>query len=651
MTEDVKPEIIKRTQDLLGKYFKKPPLTEKLLRKPPFRFLHDIISAIIKETGFLSGLFTEEELNSDNIKDKEAKLAYLTKLIDVVKLITGTNLTVRASKIIAGHEPTKTNELLHAIGRALDKKVSSVEAIEHYKKSCEKKARTHTKPKPSTKEDPIKKPASRHSSQTRKVNEKEKVLTEAKKRSSSIEKTASREVKTREDDKREKKRLQEKENERKVDNPVEDTAVTNVVPSESITEKPPSSMRQKRQSSSVKSKQNVTSPKSSDAVKIKSALLDATNSPKHKPKEAEAQKSSSGTRRSSSGHHQQNELQQKEKVKDSEDASSREQKSRLSTAKEAREKGIAPEDISKKEEDNDARFSENTKHIEKPESGKSERKFSITNKQNTFEHPGSPPPRPMGTVSNSEESANISTVPNRPKTSLRPPSARPMSARPAAPRMKSKTEYIVNEDISTPMGNVNVIVENYDTKEDDADDMVVMETGSGGGDSLGIERPSHTDSQLPSEHGHLVAQILETQRELVNTDNVDVMPKKVEIVREWEAGSRRDREVTVKEVDKLRGAIQTLTRATNPLGKLLDYLQEDVEMMQRELQEWRSQYNRLSKELEKEQVETQESVEPMKKTLKDIEDLIKQELDKICQVKSNIMKNDQKMQRLLNGHL
>lgn len=39
---------------------------------------------IIKETGFLEGLFSEEELNSDNIKDKEAKLAFLTKLIDVV---------------------------------------------------------------------------------------------------------------------------------------------------------------------------------------------------------------------------------------------------------------------------------------------------------------------------------------------------------------------------------------------------------------------------------------------------------------------------------------------------------------------------------------------------------------------------------------
>jgi TRAF3-interacting protein 1 len=42
-----------------------------------------------------------------------------------IEVITGTNLTVRPTKIIAGHEPSKTNELLQAIGKALDKKVSA----------------------------------------------------------------------------------------------------------------------------------------------------------------------------------------------------------------------------------------------------------------------------------------------------------------------------------------------------------------------------------------------------------------------------------------------------------------------------------------------------------------------------------------------
>lgn len=48
---------------------------------------------------------------------------YTTWILYVLELISGANLMVRASKIVSGQEPTKTNELLQAIGKALDKKV------------------------------------------------------------------------------------------------------------------------------------------------------------------------------------------------------------------------------------------------------------------------------------------------------------------------------------------------------------------------------------------------------------------------------------------------------------------------------------------------------------------------------------------------
>lgn len=44
--DELNPVIIKKTQDTLGKHVKKPNLSDKLLRKPPFKFLHDVINVV-----------------------------------------------------------------------------------------------------------------------------------------------------------------------------------------------------------------------------------------------------------------------------------------------------------------------------------------------------------------------------------------------------------------------------------------------------------------------------------------------------------------------------------------------------------------------------------------------------------------------------
>ncbi|CAN7984202.1 unnamed protein product [Ixodes hexagonus] len=129
MEDEVSPKVIKKTQDLLGLVIKKPPLQEKLLKKPPFRFLHDIIHNVIKASKFLDGLYTPDELASENIKDKESKIAFLQKAIDAVIMVTGTHLTVRPSKIVSGHEAEKTNEFLQLMAKAASKKLDSSEAV------------------------------------------------------------------------------------------------------------------------------------------------------------------------------------------------------------------------------------------------------------------------------------------------------------------------------------------------------------------------------------------------------------------------------------------------------------------------------------------------------------------------------------------
>ena len=64
---------------------------------------------------------------------------------------------------------------------------------------------------------------------------------------------------------------------------------------------------------------------------------------------------------------------------------------------------------------------------------------------------------------------------------------------------------------------------------------------------------------------------------------------------------RKERELVQREVEKLRGAIQTLTRSANPLGKIMDYLQEDVDSMQKELEMWQRENGEHRQAIKREQ--------------------------------------------------
>lgn len=67
--------------------FAKPKMTEKLLGKPPFRYLHDIYTATCKQTNFGEGMFTGDELNSKSFEDKDSKTQFLVKLIMLTEMV------------------------------------------------------------------------------------------------------------------------------------------------------------------------------------------------------------------------------------------------------------------------------------------------------------------------------------------------------------------------------------------------------------------------------------------------------------------------------------------------------------------------------------------------------------------------------------
>ena len=106
------PEWVVATQQGLGSLIKRPKLTTPLLMKPPFRFLHDVVSEVMRTCGFAEGLYDENETQSSKIKDKESKLAYLNKISSVVELTLGITLEMRPAKVVAGMEPEKTNQFL-----------------------------------------------------------------------------------------------------------------------------------------------------------------------------------------------------------------------------------------------------------------------------------------------------------------------------------------------------------------------------------------------------------------------------------------------------------------------------------------------------------------------------------------------------------
>nr|XP_023498487.1 TRAF3-interacting protein 1 isoform X7 [Equus caballus] len=623
--------VVKRTQEALGKVIRRPPLTEKLLNKPPFRYLHDIITEVIRMTGFMKGLYTDAEMKSDNVKDKDAKISFLQKAIDVVVLVSGEPLSAKPARIVAGHEPERTNELLQRIGKCCLSKLSSDDAVKRVLagEKVDMKGRTSLTSKSqewdnkNTREEP-------------KVH-KDK---EDRRNSEINERSTSR-------DRKQKEELKEEGKPREKERDKEKTK-------ENDRDRHKDAERDKyREGEREKTKARTKSERDRDR--------DRGNRDRDKDGDRERERKNEGGREKERWRDRERE-RERDKGRDRDKDKDRrrvrnEEPSRDPDREKSREhdkpekKSSSSREVSKKLTDGSFKDSkaETETDISTRVSKTVTTKTSKRRSKNSVE--GDSPSDAEGELGPSgQDKSEVSEnpeVPNEPSSSLRMP--RPGSARPAPPRVKRQESVEVLTTDRTGSGKTvsNVIIDSQNS-DNEEDDQFVVEAAPQLSEMSELEMVQAVEVEEDEKHGGLVKKILETKKDYEKLQQPP-KPGEKEKLLVFESAWKKEKDVVAKEIEKLRASIQTLCKSALPLGKIMDYIQEDVDAMQNELQLWHSENKQHAEALQKEQSVTDCAVEPLKAELAELEQLIRDQQDKICAVKAAILRNEEKIQRMVRS--
>ncbi|XP_074925953.1 TRAF3-interacting protein 1 isoform X1 [Chelonoidis abingdonii] len=664
--------VVRRTQESLGRVIRKPPLTERLLSKPPFRYLHDVIGEVIRMTGFMNGLYTDFEMKSDNVKDKDAKISFLQKAIDVVIMVTGEPLSVKPARIVAGHEPERTNEFLQAIGKCCLSKLSSDDAVKRV--LAGEKADIKGKPPSTSKSQDKENRESRAEEQKSHKDKEGRGDNEIKDRSTSRDRKPREELKEEEKKQKEKERDKHKDKEDRH----KDLEADNFREGEK---------HEREKSKNRTSKQGRETEKSRDKEKREMEREKELQHDKGREKE---RKHEGGKEKEKLKERDKEKGRDKDREKDKDRGKERERDRRRERGKDgerlkeqgtdkAEKKSTGSEDTLPKKTE---RSSKDTKTEPDKESGSPTR---IPRQSSTKGPRQRVKPGPEGVLETNspadgisdEKAATILHAKAEPRpaikhqegeagnrasekpmvsengevsndlpphvTQRRPP--RPNSARPAPPRIKRQesTEVLLPERNGSGKAISNVIIDKQNS--DDEDDQFVVEAAPQLPEMPEMETEPIVELDGDEKHGGLVKRILETKRDYETSQQSKSAEKEKPLLSE--AARRKEKDLVSKEIEKFRVSIQTLCRSALPLGKIMDYIQEDMDSMKNELQMWQHENKQHAEALQKEQSITDSAVEPLKAELAELEQLIKDQQDKICTVKANILKKEEKIRKMV----
>jgi TRAF3-interacting protein 1 len=135
------------TGKMFSSLITKPKMSEKLLKKPPPKYIYDIILNTMAKTGFPKGLYTpEEEEHKYFESDAHHKLDILQKAIDITKIVMNENFDIKCTNILKGEQPEKTNYFLQMFYKAATNGKDNSALIQKYLEKKNKKVEKAEQP-------------------------------------------------------------------------------------------------------------------------------------------------------------------------------------------------------------------------------------------------------------------------------------------------------------------------------------------------------------------------------------------------------------------------------------------------------------------------------------------------------------------------
>lgn len=158
-----------------------------------------------------------------------------------------------------------------------------------------------------------------------------------------------------------------------------------------------------------------------------------------------------------------------------------------------------------------------------------------------------------------------------------------------------------------------------DNDEDDEDDYFLIQEKLVSERDASLERMRQAPFIPPEHRGLLVDLILDTQRELENGAFQNSEDLQVDLA---ERDKEAMREVYLKQMGELKGAIQQLSKCANPLANIAQRSQDDACLMEIEFRKLRQENSRLQRKIDEAKVETSRVLYPLTEALTQLDNRI-----------------------------